>query len=463
MWTAFTAPHDPEFELPMPASLLTRPARTLPAGARLIALAPDAAHAVRVLAMAGEGAALAALLPADGEDPSQRIARQAAGLAERIVAHVTGGPLGPSAGGLRGEALELEAEMEQLRRQLPEAAARQLSSVETASLAMANEWLEEAALEAHGHALLLVTHPDYEVVAGIRALHPAETLARAAERVLNAAETWAAHDALLDLEIEAAYWFSERWSAEDDGADRGLRSVQRRMEWALGERPTLARGEPVLAALLSSLEAASWPKLRRQAARALVRSVIGAFHVLDRRDDGEVARVRSLTDGRELRIRDPYGEALPGRVLMGRALPSGAGEHVFTLSAELVSSEDPGDLRAMEADVRAFAARLPMAIALEATIADGLYGARIPRTVTAAADPEDALARIEELRDRLVERGLAREMDHPGPVPAGATAELLALPADAVLRAWISSLAAATGEQGPHMPLRRVPEPRYGT
>lgn len=463
MWTAFTAPRDPEFELPMPASVLTRPARALPAGARLIALAPDAAHAVRVLAVAGEGAAMAALLPTDGEDPSQRIARQAAGLAERIVAHVTGGPLGPSAGGLRGESLELEAEMEQLRRQLPESAARQLPTVETATLALASEWMAEAALEAHGHALMLMTHPEYEVVAGIRALHPAETLARAAERVLNAAEVWAAHDGLLELEIEAAYWFSERWSAEDDDGERGLRSVQRRMEWALAERPTMARGEPVLAALLSSVEAAAWPKLRRQAARALVRSVVGAFHVLDRRDDGEVARVRSLTDGRELRIRDPYGEALPGRVLMGRALPSGAGEHVFALSAELVGDGGPGDLRAMEADVRAFAARLPLAVALEATIADGLFGARIPRPVTAAPDREDALARIEELRDLLVERGLARELDHPGPVPRGATAELLSLPADAVLRAWIGALAAAAGEQGPHLPLRRTPEPRYGT
>jgi hypothetical protein len=447
----------------MPASVLTRPARTLPAGARLIALAPDAAHAVRVLAVAGEGAALAALLPADGEDPSQRLARQAAALAERIVAHVTGIATGPSAAGLRGESLELEAEVEQLRRALPQAAARQLPVVENGSLALAAEWMAEAALEAHGHALMLMTHPDYEVVAGIRALHPAETLARAAERVLTAAETWAAHDPLLELEIEASYWFSERWSAEDDDGEAGLRSVQRRMEWALGERPTLARGESVLAALLSSVEAGGWPRLRRQAARALVRSVAGAFHVLDRRDDGEVARVRSLTDGRELRIRDPYGEVLPGRVLMGRALPSGAGEHVFALSAELVASDGPGDLRAMEADVRAFAARLPLAVALEATIADGLFGARIPRAVPPAADREDALARLEELRDRMVERELARVLDHPGPVPPGATAELLSLPADGVLRAWIGALAAAAGADAAPAPLNRPREPRYGT
>ncbi|HVH12445.1 MAG TPA: hypothetical protein VM759_05305 [Longimicrobium sp.] len=447
----------------MPPSVLNRPVRTLPAGARLIALAPDAAHAVRVLATAGEGAALASLLPADGDDPSQRITRLAATLAERIVAHATGGPLGPSAGALRGEALALEGEMERLRRQLPEAAARQMPSIESAPLALAAAWMEEAALEAHGHALMLMTHPEHEVVAGIRALHPAETLARAAERVLDAAEVWAAHDGLLELEIEAAYWFSERWSAEDDDGERGLRSVRRRMEWALGERATLGRGEPVLAALLGSVKAATWPKTRRQAARALVRSVAGAFHVLERRDDGEVARVRSLTDGRELWVRDPYGEALPGRVLMGRALPSGGGEHVFALSAELVSTEGPGDLRAIEADVRAFAARLPLAVALEATIADGLFGARIPRAVAPAADPEDALARLDELRDRLMEQGLVQELEHPGPVPPGATAELLALPADGVLQAWIGALVGATGEQEPHLPLRRMPEPRYGT
>jgi hypothetical protein len=462
MWTGQTAPHDLESDPPMPASVLTRPTRTLPEGARLIALAPDAAHAVRVLGAAGEGAALAALLPADGEDPSQRIARAAAALAERIVAHATSAPDGPSAAGLRGEALGLEAELERLRRALPDAAARQLPALDEGSLALAQEWLAEAALEAHGHALVLVRHPEYEVVAGIRALHPAETLARAAERMLDTAEVWAAHDALLELEIEASYWFTERWSAEDDEGDRGRRSVHRRMEWALAERDTLARGEPVLAALLSSVESAAWPRVRRQAARALSRSVAGAWQVVERRADGEVARVRSLTDSRELRIRDPYGEALPGRVLMGRALPSGGGEHVFSLAAELVEASDPADLRAMQADVRAFAARLPLSVAVEATIADGLFGARIPRRIDAAADRDEALARMDELAALLRERGLAREVDHPGPVPAGAVAELLEVPVDGVLRAWIGALASATGEPSA-APLRRPPEPRYGT
>lgn len=447
----------------MPASVLNRPARALPQGARLIALAPDAAHAVRVLAVAGEGAALATLLPADGEDPSQRLTRGGAALAERIVAHVTSASDGPSAAGLRGEALELEAELERLRRALPAAAAAQMPAVDAAPLALAAQWLEESALEQHGHALMLMMHPDYEVVAGVRALHPAESLGRAAERVLGVAEVWAAHDALLELEIEAAYWLSERWSAEDDGGERGLRSVRRRMEWALAERPTLSRGEPVLSALLSSVESATWPRLRRQAGRALARSVTGAWQVLDRRADGEVARVRSLTDGRELRIRDPYGEADPGRVLMGRALPSGGGEHVFALSAELVEATDPADLRAMQADVRAFAARLPLAVAIEATIADGLFGARIPRSVPPAADAEDALTRMDELRAQLDARGLVRELEHPGPVPRGAVAELLEIRADAVLRAWIGALAAAAGAEAHPTPLHRPPEPRYGT
>jgi hypothetical protein len=463
MWTGQTAPRDPETQLPMPASVLTRPARTLPEGARLIALAPDAAHAVRVLGAAGEGAALATLLPADGEDPSQRITRAAAGLAERVVAHVTSAPDGPSAAGLRGESLGLEAELERLRRALPAAAARQLPAYDAAPLTLAGEWLAEAALERHGHALMLTKHPEYEVVAGIRALHPAEALGRAAERVLTVAETWAAHDLLLELEVEAAYWLSERWSAEDDGGERGLRSVQRRMEWALAERPTLSRGEPVLSALLSSVESATWPRLRRQAARALARSVTGAWQVLERRADGEVARVRGLTDGRELHVRDPYGEAHPGRVLIGRALPSGGGEHVFALSAELVQATDPADVRAMQADVRAFAARLPLPVAIEATIADGLFGARIPRVVPPAADAEEALVRIDELREQLQARGLVRELEHPGPVPRGAVAELLEIRADAVLRAWIGALAAAAGAEAHPTPLRRPPEPRYGT
>ena len=445
---------------------MMRPARTLPAGARLMALAADAAHAVRVLATASEGAALAALLPADGEDPAQRIARQAAALAERISAHVIGTEGAPSPAELRLEAAGLEDALERLRRALPASAAAHLPLPHAAPLSLAGEWLAEAALERHGHAMMLMAHPEYEIVAGIRALHPAEALARAAERVLPTAETWAAHDPLLEVEIEAAYWFGDRWSAEDDGGEAGARSVSRRMEWALGERPTTARREPVLASLLSSVEAGAWPRLRRQAARALVRSVPGAFTVL-RREGDETACVCSITDRRELRIRDPYGEAQPGRVLMGRALPAGGGEHVFTLSTELVAADDPADLRAIQADVRAFAARLPVPVAIEATIADGLFGARIPRTLAPAAERDEALERVGEVRDLLVERGIARALDRPElpgaePVPAGAAAELLAIPADPVLRAWLTALASAAGER-PAPFARRAPEPRYGT
>lgn len=450
----------------MTAFAVTRPERTLPAGARLIALAPQAAHAVRVLATAGEGVALAALLPPNGEDPSDTVAREAASLAERIVAHVVGAPGAPSAEALGTAAARLHGTMERLRRTLPPSAAEQLPRPETAPVALASEWLVEAALEQHAHALMLLTHPRYALVCGIRALAPAEVLARAAERVLSTAETWAAHDPLLELEVEAAYWYGDRWSAEDDNGDAGLRSVHRRMEWALAERPTLAHGEPILATLLASDEGGRWPEARRTAARALVDSIPGAFQVLLRADD-EIAVVRSLLDGRELRIRDPHGEVHPGRVMMGRALPLNAREHVFTHSTELVSIAAPAELRAVEADLRAFARHLPPAAALEATVADGLFGARIPRILPPAADAEDALGRIEELRALLLERGLARTLP-PVDIPrvprvSGAAVDLLAIPVDPVMRAWITALVEASEER----PARRRParevEERYGT
>lgn len=451
----------------MTASAVTRPERALPAGARLMALAPQAVHAVRVLATASEGAALAALLPPDGEDPSDAVARDAASLAERIVAHVVDAPDAPSAPALGIAAARLHGSMERLRRALPPSAAERLPRPATASIALASEWLVEAALEHHGHALMLLTHPRYTLVAGIRALQPAEALARAAERVLATAETWAAHDPLLELEVESAYWYGERWSAEDDGADAGLRSVHRRMEWALAERPTLAHREPILASLLASDQGGRWPKTRRTAARALLGSAAGAFLVLLRVDD-EIAIVRSLLDGRELRIRDPYDEVHPGRVMLGRALPLDAREHVFTLSTELVSVDSPADLRALEADLRAFAAHLPLAPALEATIADGLFGARIPRIVPPAADAEDAVSRIEELRALLVDRGLARtttSIDIPR-VPrrsSGAAVDPLAIPADPVMRAWITALADAAEDRPERRARAREPEARYGT
>jgi hypothetical protein len=445
----------------MTASVLTRSSRALPAGARLIALAPQAAHAVRVLATASEGAALAALLPPDGEDPSDAVAREAASLAERIAAHVVNAPGAPSASALGIAAARLHGSMERLRRALPTSAAEHLPRPATAPLALAQEWLTEAALEHHAHALMLLKHPRYPLVAGIRALQPAEALARAAGHVLSAAETWAAHDPVLEMEVEAAYWFAERWSAHDDEGDAGLRSVQRRMEWALAERATLAHGEPILATLLSSDEG-RWPELRRTAARALVDSVAGAFQVLWRMD-GEIARVRSLTDGRELLVRDPWDEAHPGRVMLGRALPLNAREHVFTLSTELVSV-DEGDLRVLTADVRAFAARLPLATALEATVADGLFGARIPRPVAPAADPEDALVRIEEISALLSARGLARSMppvDIPR-APIGGSTELLAIDVDEVMRAWLTAMVRAAEEPARPHEVRKMEE-RYGT
>lgn len=451
----------------MSAPAMTRPERTLPAGVRLIALAPRAAHAVRVLATASEGAALAALLPPDGEDPSDAVARDAASLAERIVAHVIDAPGAPSADALGAAAARLDETMQRLRRSLPRSAAQQLPRPETAPLSLASEWLEEAALEHHAHAWMLLAHPRYEVVAGVRALHPAEVLARAAQRVLAAAETWAAHDPLLELEVEAAYWYGDRWSAVDDEGEAGLRSVHRRMEWALADRATLTHGEPILATLLAGDEGMRWPETRRNAARALLDSVAGAFQVLLRVDD-EIALVRSLLDGREIRIRDPYGEVHPGRVMLGRALPLDAREHVFTLSTELVSVDAPGELRALQADVSAFAAHLPLAVALEATIADGLFGARIPRIIPPAADEQDALGRIEELRGVVLERGLARSLE---PVdipripraPAGGAVDLLAIPVDTVMRAWITALVEASEEHPVQGRRDREPEERYGT
>ncbi|MBW3572536.1 MAG: hypothetical protein KY467_15650, partial [Gemmatimonadetes bacterium] len=249
--------------------------------------------------------------------------------------------------------------------------------------------------------------------------------------------------------------------------EAGLRSVGRRMEWALAERPALAAGEPVLASLLASDEGGRWPRARRAAARALLDSVPGAFQVLLRGDD-DIAVVRSLLDGRELRIRDPYGEVHPGRVMLGRALPLDAREHVFTLSTELVSVDSPAELRALEADVRAFAAHLPLPAALEATIADGLFGARIPRVVAPAADAEDALARIDELRGVLLERGLARtlpptDIPRAPSAPAGAAVDLLAVPVDAVMRAWITALVEAANQPPAERSAARDAEERYGT
>ncbi|HEX8394876.1 MAG TPA: hypothetical protein VF665_21195, partial [Longimicrobium sp.] len=380
----------------MTASVLTRPSRALPAGARLIALAPGAAYAVRVLAAAGGGAALGTLA-SDGVDPSQRIVSGAAALADAIVAHALGAPGARSADQLRAAAEELARLLASMRGRLPASAAEMMPSTDDPPLALAQEWLQEAALERHAHALMLLIHPRYRIVLGVRALHPAEALGRTAERVLSAAEAWASHDELLEMETEAAYWLGERWSqAVVDESERAARSITRRMEWAFAERPTLAAGKPVLRLLLDAPEAAHWPAARRAAAEALVGSLPGAWRVARRTGD-ETAEVVSLLDGRELRIRDPYGEALPGRVLMGRALPSGE-EYVFALSTELVGECSPGDLRALTADVRAFAgtAHLPTALAVEATIADGLFGARIPRPVRPAEDAEDALARVDE-------------------------------------------------------------------
>ena len=427
----------------MTASVLSRPMRALPAGARLIALAPDAAYAVRVLAAAAGGAALGTLA-ADGEDPSEHIVRGAGALAAQIVNHTLDVAGAAPAGMLAASARELERLIDRVRRMIPASAAELMPSIDDPPLQLADEWLREAALERHGHALMLLAHPEYEMVLGIRALHPAEALARTAERVLHGVEGWASHDELLELEVEAAYWFSERWAASADlESERGERSVMRRMEWVFADRRTLVRNEPILELLLASLDAEGWTEARRTAARALVDSRADAWHIY-RSTGHETALARSLTDGREIGVRDAHGEALPGRVVMGRALPFG-GEHVFALSTELVAADDPADLRALTADVRAFAhtGRLPLAMAVEATIADGLFGARIPRRVPAAEDADGALARIDEACDVMLRRGVARALDPASaarPAPTGTSRDLLVLPDDPVMSAWVSAL-----------------------
>ncbi|HEY0038856.1 MAG TPA: hypothetical protein VGB66_19325, partial [Longimicrobium sp.] len=208
----------------MTASVLSRPTRALPAGARLIALAPDAAYAVRVLAAAAGGAALGTLA-ADGEDPSEHIVRSAASLSRQIVAHALGAADAAPAVSLAASARELERLIERVRRMIPASAAELMPSIDDPPLPLADEWLRDAALERHEHALMLLGHPEYELVLGTRALHPAEALARTAERVLHGVEGWASHDELLELEVEASYWFSERWAADADlESERGERS-----------------------------------------------------------------------------------------------------------------------------------------------------------------------------------------------------------------------------------------------
>lgn len=438
----------------MTASVLTRSTRVLPAGARLIALGPEAAYAVRVLAAAEGGAALGTLA-ADGEDPSEHISRQAAELANRLVAHVLGTDDDTAGSDLRVPAERLERLLDQVRRTIPAGAAELMPAIQNPPLPLAEDVLRQTALERHGHALMLLSHPTYELVVGVRALHRAEVLARTAERVLLAAEDWVPHDELLETELEAAYWFGERCMAADDGeGERGGRSVTRRMEWALAERATLESGQPVLASLLRA-EGEDWPAARRRAAESLLASRADAWHVVMRVDE-ETAEARSLTGGDIVRVHDPDGEAEPGRVILGRLLPCDGGEYVVAHSTELVADTGEADLHALASDVRAFAdsGRLPLALALEATIADGLYGARIPRAVAPAQDREGALLRIAEVEELLLRRGVARRLeDVPArsrpALPPGTSLDRLALPDDPVLAAWLTALVAVAQPPAP--------------
>lgn len=102
------------------------------------------------------------------------------------------------------------------------------------------------------------------------------------------------------------------------------------------------------------------------------------------------------------------------------------------------------------------------------TTSAGLFGARIPRIVPPAADAEDAPARIEELRKVMLEGGIARTMppiDIPRVprLPAGAAVDLLAIPVDPVMRAWITALADASEDRPERRARAREPEERYGT
>jgi hypothetical protein len=424
-------------------SLITRLFRhsEAPPAGRRVTLDDASAEAVRVLAESSLAGTWARMSRAPDEAGAASLADAEEALAEAVVRHALSVPGAPSADEVRARAsrhLERVRAVGPPARILPERLAPMMALV-------VEGVLRRAGLEACDRYVELIVGRRGRLTLEARAVEPWVALGLLELDALSRAARWAEADPLLDVEMEAAHWWFDRWSAPATDADFGelRRMYVRTQEWALADRAAAAFREPVVARLLRERAHQGWPARQREVVERLPGSVVGVFTA--REIDGAGAGVAvSAEDGRELALLyDTEGGIQAGDLLIGRLLPFGDGRWFGSAGMEAVSADEVSAGRLLDT-FRELRETVPEAAALEGALTRHVYGRTAPRPVPPAEDPDEALRRLAVVREalggRLPEGGTGPEEIAAALRSTETRGDAAAGGGDEVLAAWVEAL-----------------------
>lgn len=232
------------------------------------------------------------------------------------------------------------------------------------------------------------------------------------EPAFRHAEVFAAADALLDLERQAAGWWFRCWTPapgrqEDENEfSRGVRE----QEWSLVDRQTLALDASVIGALCDTPEIMdAMPPRQQRMTRALRRSFASAFTVES--VVGQTTTLRDLISGREHVVHEHMTPPryAPGYLAMGRIIPFESGHYLRSPGMAFLAPYGD-DLSGIVTRGLAAAGDFPVALRIESVLSIAVSRAKLPRAVKPAASPTAARALLDELTEELDAADLRRPM-----------------------------------------------------
>lgn len=393
--------------------------------------------------------AIAALQEAEylDVDPETDFGGQAFALASKLVARARRAERAPTDAELRMAALELSeaahSAADAAGVELPES----LKQLSEEQLGVAEQIIQEAALEEHTHVAYLALDGDTDTILLVASpLSTAAAHVALMETLFERVEGSVAGDPLAEVERAASMWWFQRWRPANPIDLDDFPSSVREQEWSLVDRPSLATGLSPLAEIVQDEEGfATIPPRQRHMARGLVDSVTGMWHVRER--TGDEAVFVSAVDGSESTViehggvEEAYGA---GTVVIGRLIPFADGTWLRSPSTIMVPVPPADWTRALADAVKELAELdVPPAILLEAVLTRTMTGERPPRHVPPARSATTARELLARLNTIFLEAGIARTVDPstlPPEVREGLPAEPVYQELDIVLADWMKAL-----------------------
>ena len=278
------------------------------------------------------------------------------------------------------------------------------------------------------------------------------------QRLFERAELFVLGDEFSAAERDASAWYFARWNAiaaANSPMDREaaeFASSWREQEWSLVTRDTILDEDTVLVSLMNEPEFADVPPRQQQLANALQRSVVDAFEITA--IDGSLMSARSCRDATEYRVHEHNPEATPltGMVLLGRLIPFEDELWLRSPGAVMMLPADQSQIAAVGEALADAAERMPTPIAVEALIANAVYGATVPVEIKPVSSAKAARELFDEMVADLVELDLVVRtpaIDAPPELARLATSpdhEVVRFAVDDVMGEWLSALAAQAAE-----------------